>query len=97
MLQDFAINRIECHSFFDATAFDGFLRHAVDHAAGLVLRHRARAGMLEMLKAGARTVAQDEASCVVYGMPKEAVKRGGVEKTVALNAIYREIVQQLSY
>lgn len=54
------------------------------------------AGLLEMLKAGARTVAQDEASCVVYGMPKEAVKRGGVEKTVALNAIYREILQQLS-
>jgi two-component system chemotaxis response regulator CheB len=55
------------------------------------------AGMLEMLKAGARTVAQDEASCVVYGMPKEAVKRGGVEKSVPLNAIYREILQQLSY
>ena len=55
------------------------------------------AGLLEMLKAGARTVAQDEASCVVYGMPKEAVKRGGVEKSVPLNAIYREILQQLSY
>lgn len=55
------------------------------------------AGMLEMLKAGARTVAQDEASCVVYGMPKEAVKRGGVEKSVPLNAIYREILQQLQY
>jgi two-component system chemotaxis response regulator CheB len=53
------------------------------------------AGMLEMHKAGARTVAQDEASCVVYGMPKEAVKRGGVEKSVPLNAIYREILQQL--
>jgi two-component system chemotaxis response regulator CheB len=55
------------------------------------------AGLLEMLKAGARTVAQDEASCVVYGMPKEAVKRGGVEKSVPLNAIYREILQQLQY
>ena len=54
------------------------------------------AGMLEMLKAGARTVAQDEASCVVYGMPKEAVKRGGVERTVPLNMIYREILQQLA-
>ena len=54
------------------------------------------AGLLEMRKAGARTVAQDEASCVVYGMPKEAVKRGGVEKSVALNAIGREIMQQLS-
>ncbi len=53
------------------------------------------AGLLEMLKAGARTVAQDEASCVVYGMPKEAVKRGAVEKTVPLTAIYREILQQL--
>jgi len=55
------------------------------------------AGLLEMHKAGARTVAQDEASCVVYGMPKEAVKRGGVEKSVPLNAIYREILQQLAY
>jgi two-component system chemotaxis response regulator CheB len=52
-------------------------------------------GMLEMRKAGARTLAQDEASCVVYGMPKEAVKRGGVEKTVSLAAIAREICNQL--
>jgi len=54
------------------------------------------AGLLEMRKAGARTVGQDEASCVVYGMPKEAVKRGGVEKTVPLTAIGKEIMQQLS-
>jgi two-component system chemotaxis response regulator CheB len=54
------------------------------------------AGLLEMRNAGARTVAQDEESCVVYGMPKEAVKRGGVERTVHLNAIYKEILQQLS-
>ncbi|CAH0225052.1 Chemotaxis response regulator protein-glutamate methylesterase [Massilia sp. Bi118] len=53
------------------------------------------AGLLEMRKAGARTVAQDEESCVVYGMPKEAVKRGGVEKSVPLQAIHREILQQL--
>ncbi len=54
------------------------------------------AGLLEMLKAGARTVAQDEASCVVYGMPKEAVKRGAVEKSIALSAIAREIQLQLA-
>jgi len=54
------------------------------------------AGLAEMRKAGAHTVAQDEASCVVYGMPKEAVKRGGVEKTVSLSAIPREIMQQMS-
>jgi two-component system chemotaxis response regulator CheB len=53
------------------------------------------AGMLEMREAGARTVAQDEQSCVVYGMPKEAVKRGGVEKSVPLGEIYREIMAQL--
>ena len=53
-------------------------------------------GLLEMRQAGARTLAQDEASCVVYGMPKEAVKRGGVEKTVPLSAIAREIMLQLS-
>ena len=53
-------------------------------------------GLLEMRQAGARTVAQDEASCVVYGMPKEAVKRGGVEKMVPLSAIAREIMLQLS-
>lgn len=54
------------------------------------------AGLLEMRKAGARTVAQDEQSCVVYGMPKEAVKRGAVEKTVLLSAIDKEILQQLA-
>jgi two-component system chemotaxis response regulator CheB len=54
------------------------------------------AGLLEMRNAGARTLAQDEESCVVYGMPKEAVKRGAVERTVALEAIAREILQQRS-
>jgi two-component system, chemotaxis family, protein-glutamate methylesterase/glutaminase len=45
-------------------------------------------------RAGAHTLAQDEASCVVYGMPKEALKRGAAQKTVALNAIAREIMAQ---
>ncbi|MEY2686985.1 MAG: hypothetical protein RL375_1183 [Pseudomonadota bacterium] len=53
------------------------------------------AGLLEMRKAGARTVAQDEESCVVYGMPKEAVKRGGVERTLPLGALGREIMAQV--
>lgn len=50
------------------------------------------AGLLEMRNAGARTLAQDEASCVVFGMPKEAIKRGGVERTVPLRNIWREIL-----
>jgi len=53
------------------------------------------AGLLEMRNAGARTLAQDEESCVVFGMPKEAIKRGAVERTVPLGAIGREIMQQL--
>ena len=51
-------------------------------------------GLKEMLDAGARTVAQDEATCVVYGMPKEAVKRGAVEKTVPLTSIAAEILRE---
>jgi two-component system chemotaxis response regulator CheB len=42
------------------------------------------AGLLEMRLAGASTIAQDEASCVVYGMPKEAVARGAVDTVVPL-------------
>jgi two-component system, chemotaxis family, protein-glutamate methylesterase/glutaminase len=53
------------------------------------------AGLLEMRTAGARTAAQDEESCVVFGMPKEAIKRGGVEKTLALGAMAQEILKQI--
>ena len=49
-------------------------------------------GLLEMHQAGAKTIAQDEASCVVYGMPKEAVRLGGVDKIVPLDVISREIM-----
>jgi len=49
-------------------------------------------GMHEMHEAGARTVAQDEASCVVFGMPKEAIKLGGVDKIVPLDLVAREII-----
>jgi two-component system chemotaxis response regulator CheB len=52
------------------------------------------AGLLEMRNAGASTLAQDEESCVVFGMPKEAIKRGGVQRSVALQGVAREIVAQ---
>ena len=44
-------------------------------------------GLLEMRQAGARTLGQDEASCVVYGMPREAMKLGAVEDEVALSRL----------
>lgn len=49
-------------------------------------------GLKEMLDAGARTAGQDENSCVVYGMPKEAMKLGAVEKELPLGRIPAEIV-----
>jgi two-component system chemotaxis response regulator CheB len=45
------------------------------------------AGLLEMRNEGALTIGQDEQTCVVYGMPKEAVKRGAVIKTLPLGSI----------
>lgn len=53
-------------------------------------------GLLEMKRAGAFTIAQDEASCVVFGMPKEALDRGAVEKVVALGQIPNYILRRLS-
>jgi len=49
-------------------------------------------GLLEMRRAGAATLAQDEASCVVYGMPKEAVRRGAVQTVAPLDRIPQLIV-----
>ena len=44
-------------------------------------------GMLEMKQAGAKTIAQDEATCVVFGMPKEAIKLGAADKVLPLQSI----------
>lgn len=49
-------------------------------------------GMKEMHDAGARTVAEDESTCVVFGMPKEAIKFGGVDRILPLGKISAEIV-----
>jgi two-component system, chemotaxis family, protein-glutamate methylesterase/glutaminase len=49
-------------------------------------------GLKEMLDAGAHTLGQDEDSCVVYGMPKEAFKLGAVEREVPLSKIPQELV-----
>jgi len=53
------------------------------------------AGMLEMKKAGAKTIAQDENSCVVYGMPKEAIKLGGADRVLPLDQIAAELVRMM--
>ncbi len=48
-------------------------------------------GLLAMKEKGAYTIAQDEASCVVFGMPKEAIKRNAAQKVLPLNRIADEI------
>jgi two-component system chemotaxis response regulator CheB len=54
------------------------------------------AGLLEMKTAGANTIAQDEKSCVVFGMPKEAIKRGAADRVVALSDISRVALQMIT-
>ena len=64
---------------------------AGDEAAGRIADVQVRIdgadAMKNMRDAGARTIAQDEKSCVVFGMPKEAIKTGAVEKVVPLDMV----------
>lgn len=79
--------------------FRSAARYAGGNAIGVILTgmgNDGARGMKEMHDAGARTVAQDEQSCVVYGMPKEAVKAGGVDDIVSLNNIDDHLVRLLT-
>jgi len=50
-------------------------------------------GMKELHDSGARTLAQDEASCVVFGMPNEAIKLGGADVVLPLDGIADEVMR----
>jgi len=52
-------------------------------------------GLLEMKQAGAKTIAQDEKSCVVFGMPKEAIRLGAADKVVPLGHVTQEILRMV--
>lgn len=54
------------------------------------------AGLLEMKQAGGATVAQDEATCVVFGMPKEAISRGAVDEVLPLPLISTFLLKKLA-
>ncbi|NQD94630.1 chemotaxis response regulator protein-glutamate methylesterase, partial [Pseudomonas sp. CrR25] len=51
-------------------------------------------GLRDIQQAGGHTIAQDEASCVVYGMPREAIALGAAEETLALEQIADALTQQ---
>lgn len=77
--------------------FRAVAKCAGSNALGVILTgmgNDGAAGLLEMRNAGAQTLAQDEESCVVYGMPKEAVKCGAVQKSVPLSAVASEIMSR---
>ena len=75
--------------------FRSAARYAGRNAVGVILTGMGddgARGMLEMKQAGAATIAQDEATCVVFGMPKEAIKLGGVDRVLPLQAVARAIL-----
>ena len=70
--------------------FDSVAKAAGNKAIGVILTGMGAdgaRGLLEMRKAGAQTIGQNEATCVVYGMPKVAYDNGAVQHQLALTAI----------
>ncbi|HVN97359.1 MAG TPA: chemotaxis protein CheB, partial [Syntrophorhabdaceae bacterium] len=70
-------------------------RYAGKNAVGVIMTGMGddgAKGMLEMKEAGAYNIAQDENSCVVFGMPKEAIKLGAVDTVVSLNRVARTVL-----
>jgi two-component system chemotaxis response regulator CheB len=76
--------------------FRSAARYAGKNAVGVIMTGMGddgARGMKEMKDAGAHTVAQDEATCVVFGMPNEAIKLGGVNKILPLDRIAAEVLK----
>src|SRR5574344_974582 len=75
--------------------FRSAARYAGKNAVGVIMTGMGddgACGMKEMHDAGAYTIAQDEATCIVFGMPNEAIKTGGVDKIVPLPHIAQAIL-----
>jgi two-component system, chemotaxis family, protein-glutamate methylesterase/glutaminase len=73
--------------------------HAGKNAIGVILTGMGRdgaAGLLEMRKAGAFTLAQDEASCIVFGMPREAIALGAADEIASLSDMSRRVMARLA-
>ncbi|SIT44680.1 fused chemotaxis regulator; protein-glutamate methylesterase in two-component regulatory system with CheA [Paraburkholderia piptadeniae] len=73
--------------------------HAGKNAVGVILTGMGRdgaAGLLDMRKAGAYTLAQDEASCIVFGMPREAIAMGAADEIAPLSEMSRRVMARLA-
>ncbi|MGE4560375.1 MAG: chemotaxis response regulator protein-glutamate methylesterase [Desulfobulbus sp.] len=76
--------------------FRSAARYAGKNAVGVIMTGMGDDGarsMKELFDAGAVTIAQDEATCVVFGMPAEAIKHGGVHKILPLERIAQEVLR----
>lgn len=79
--------------------FRSAANYAGRNAIGVILTGMGKdgaAGMLEMKKAGAYNLAQDEATCVVFGMPKEAIAVGAVDETAPLGEIAKRVLSRIT-
>ncbi len=79
--------------------FKSVAKRAGKNAVGFILTGMGddgARGLLAMKEAGAYTVAQDEASCIVFGMPKEAIALGAAARVLPLSSIANEIMQSAS-
>jgi two-component system, chemotaxis family, protein-glutamate methylesterase/glutaminase len=76
--------------------FESVAKTAGNNAVGVILTGMGAdgaRGLLKMRQVGAYTIAQDEASCVVFGMPKEAIKLGGADEVTDLQKIPESILK----
>lgn len=79
--------------------FRSVARYAGPNAAGVILTGMGKdgaEGLLEMKRAGAHTIAQDEASSIVFGMPREAIRLGAADQVLSLEAIPAAIISKFS-
>jgi two-component system chemotaxis response regulator CheB len=79
--------------------FRSVAKHAGRNAVGVLLTGMGAdgaKGLLEMKENGAYTMAQDEKSCIVFGMPKEAIKIGAAQEIVPLPSVTESIIRALN-
>jgi two-component system chemotaxis response regulator CheB len=78
--------------------FDSVAQHAGKNAIGVILTGMGRdgaAGLLRLRQAGAYTLAQDEASCVVFGMPREAIAMGAANEVAGIAEMSARLMARL--
>ncbi len=80
--------------------FSSVASTAGDRAVGVLLTGMGSdgaQGMVKMKEAGARTLAQDEASCIVFGMPREAIRLGAAGRVVSLSRMSTAILYEVTH